>query len=104
MSTGTPHIKRGRYKGMESIEITGAFDASDSMIEEYARQVLEEGGNSIVFDLRKTSYLTSPGIAVLIKAIKWCNAINGTVFISGATPDIQEFLALARVDRYLTFL
>lgn len=102
MNENSPRIRRGRYKGMESVEIVGPFDAGGPEAEEAVRQILEEGGTSIVFDLSRTTYLTSPGIALVIKAIKWFAAVNGSVYVTGATPDIEEFLALARIDRYVT--
>jgi anti-anti-sigma factor len=97
-------VKRGRYQGMESIEIAGPFDAREPMLEGYIKQVLEEGQTDIVFDLSRTTYLTSPGIGVLIKAIKWFHAVNGTVFVYGATKDIKEFFVLSRIETYIKII
>lgn len=104
MSANHLVVKRGRYQGMESIEITGPFDTVEPELEGYIKQVLEEGQTDIVFDLSKTTYLTSPGIGVLIKAIKWFHAVNGTVFVYGATKDIKEFFTLSRIETYLRFI
>jgi|WetSurMetagenome_2_1015567.scaffolds.fasta_scaffold271894_2 anti-anti-sigma factor len=104
MSANHLAVKRGRYQGMESIEITGPFDAIEPELEGYIKQVLEEGQTDIVFDLSKTTYLTSPGIGMIIKAIKWFHAVNGSVFVYGATSDTREFFALSRIDTYLTFI
>jgi anti-anti-sigma factor len=104
MSASHLSVKRGRYQGMESLEITGPFDVSEPKLEGYIKQVLEEGQTDIVFDLSKTTYLTSPGIGVLIKAIKWFHAVNGSVFVYGATRDIRDFFALSRIEGFIHYL
>ena len=104
MSVNHLAVKRGRYQRMESIEVTGPFDASEPELENYIKQVLEEGQTEIVFDLSRTTYLSSPGIAVIIKAIKWFNAINGSVFVYGATKDIRDFFNLSRIDGFIHYL
>jgi anti-anti-sigma factor len=104
MSASRLSVKRGRYQGMESIEITGPFDVSKPELEGYIKQVLEEGQTEIVFDLSKTTYLTSPGIGVLIKAIKWFHAVNGSVFVYGATKDIRDFFTLSRIESFFQYL
>jgi hypothetical protein len=58
MSESRLQVKRSRYQGIESIEIAGPFDANDPELEEYVKQVLDEGRTAIVFDLSKTTYLT----------------------------------------------
>ena len=104
MSMNHLAVRRNRYQGMESIEITGPFDASEPELESYIKQVLEEGQTEIVFDLSRTTYLTSPGIAVIIKAIKWFNAVNGKVFVYGATKDIGDFFTLSRIEGFIHYL
>jgi anti-anti-sigma factor len=104
MGTIRMQVQRDQYQGMESIKITGPFDALDPIVEEYLKQILEEGKTSVAFDLSQTSYLTSPGIGILIKAIKWFHSVSGTVYICGATKDIKEFLSLSRIDSYLKFI
>jgi anti-anti-sigma factor len=103
MSASHLAVKRGRYQGMESLEITGPFDASEPELEGYIKQVLEEGQIDIVFDLSRTTYLTSPGIGVIIKAIKWFHAVNGSVFVYGATKDIKEFFTLSRIEGFIHY-
>jgi anti-anti-sigma factor len=97
-------VQRVQYQGLETIKITGPFDVHGPEVEEAIRQVLDEGATSIVFDLSQTTYLTSPGIALIIKSIKWFTAVNGSVCLTGATQDILEFLSLARIDRYVKFI
>lgn len=104
MTANPINARRNRYQGMESIEIVGPFDANDATLESLVRQILDEGQTAMVFDLSKTTYLTSAGIAALIKAIKWFHAVNGTVYLCGLTDDIREFLALSRIDAYVKFL
>ncbi|MBN2038034.1 MAG: STAS domain-containing protein [Chitinispirillaceae bacterium] len=93
--------ERSQYQGMESIRISGPFDTQDPIVEEYLKQILEEGKISVVFDLSYTSYLSSPGIGILIKAIKWFHSVSGAIYIVGATRDIREFLTLSRIDSYV---
>jgi anti-anti-sigma factor len=104
MSANHLAVRRGRYQGMESIEITGPFDASEPELENSIKQVLEEGQTDIVFDMSRTTYLTSPGIAVIIKAIKWFNSVNGSVHVYGATSDIRDFFNLSRIEGFIHYL
>jgi anti-anti-sigma factor len=97
-------FSRNRLQGMDSIEIAGPFDANDRNIDEAVRDIVNEGKTNLVFDLSRTSYLTSPGVAVLIKAIKQVRSVNGTVYVYGATPDVKEFLMLSRIDSFVRFI
>jgi anti-anti-sigma regulatory factor len=58
----------------------------------------------VVFDFTRTSYVTSPGIAVLIKAIKRMQTVSGAVYVFGATQDVKEFLKMSRIDGFLRFM
>jgi anti-anti-sigma regulatory factor len=64
---------------------------------------LVEGKKILAFDLSKSTYVTSPGVASVIKVLKKVRAIQGELFISGATEDMIDVLRLANIDDFIRF-
>jgi anti-anti-sigma factor len=104
MTTGSMRFKRSLLEGTDSIEITGPFDTNDPQIDDAIKDIINEGKTTVVFNFTHVAYMTSPGVAVMIKAIKHFQAVQGTVSIYGATPDIKSFLSLSRIDEFLKFI
>ena len=61
-------VKKSMVSGIDAISVVGAFDAVDTHIDSLIDEIIGQGKKDIVFDFNDTSYLTSSGIAVLIKA------------------------------------
>lgn len=97
-------VKRGKVQNMDSIEIIGPFDSIDEQVDELAKRIFDDGKVDIVFDLKGTSYLTSSGIATLIKILKHVQQAGGTLAITGATDDMMDLVRLARLDKYIRFI
>lgn len=104
MSTDTEKIRHSQMQGMDSIEIIGAFDYNDIAVDDIVRDVISQGKKGLVFNLSQTSYITSAGIASLIKALKKMQGVNGTLYIFGATQDMIEFLQMTNLGSYLQFI
>jgi anti-anti-sigma regulatory factor len=104
MTAARPNARRGQFQGMESVEIIGPFDTCSAELETFIKQILEEGQTAIVIDMSRTTYVTSPAIVAIIKTINWFHAVNGSVFIHGATSDIRDFMTLSRIDTFVKFI
>jgi|GEM_PF-2057406 STAS domain. len=96
-------VKRGYIGTIDSIQIIGPFNFNDVHVDAIADQVLEEGKQMLAFDLSKTTYVTSPGIASVIKVLKKVQAAKGMLYISGATEDMRDILRLANIDDFIRF-
>jgi anti-anti-sigma factor len=98
-------VTRGlRLESVETIEIVGPFDCIDEQVSQLAKQIIDEGAKDVAFDLRKTSYLTSSGIATMIKVLKKIQQAQGTLSLIGATNDMLGLIKMARLDKYITIV
>jgi anti-anti-sigma factor len=97
-------IKRGHVKNYDSIEIHGPFDMIDGQVDILSKEILDEGKTKLVLDLHRVPYMTSSGIACIVKVLKKVQAANAVLYILGATEDMVELLTLARLEKYITFM
>jgi len=97
-------VKKSLVSGIDAIGVVGAFDAVDTHIDSLVDEILGQGKKDIVFDFIDTSYLTSSGIAVLIKALRKVQAVNGTLYISNITQDMYELLSASSLNRFLKYI
>jgi anti-anti-sigma regulatory factor len=104
MIANTHKVKRAKVGSIDSIEITGPFDFNDPQVDSIAIQIMEEGKQTLAFDLSKVSYITSPGISSIIKVLKKIHSANGLLYINGATPDMVDLFRLAAVDKFIRFM
>jgi len=104
MVATTYKVKRAQVGQIDSIEVNGPFNFSDPLIYSIAVQILEEGKPALAFDLAKVTYMTSPGIASIVKVLKRVQAANALLYINGATPDMVDLFRLAAVDKFIRFL
>ncbi len=89
---------------MDSIEISGPFDFNDPEVDSIAAQILLEGANTVAFDFSRVTYITSPGVACIVKVLKKVQAAHGKLYISGATQDMSDLLKLAHIDKFIAFM
>ena len=97
-------VKKSMVSGIDAISVVGAFDAVDTHIDSLIDEIIGQGKKDIVFDFNDTSYLTSSGIAVLIKALRKIQAVNGTLYISNITQDMYELLSTSSLNRFLKYI
>ncbi len=94
-------IETGFYNGIDSIGIVGPFDQLDDQIISITDNIFSNGKKEIVIDFSKTTYITSLGIAVLLKLLKKTQKKDGTVYITNLTQDMYNFITSASLDKYL---
>ena len=94
----------GSYNGIDSIGIVGPFDQMDDKIILIADEIISNGKNEIVIDFSKTTYITSLGVAVLIKILKKTQKKDGTLYITNLTQDMYTILTSASLDKYLRII
>ncbi len=97
-------VKKGMYSGIDAIGVVGAFDTVDTHIDVLIDEIMGQGKTDIVFDFGDTSYLTSSGIAVLIKALRKVQNIGGTLYISNITEDMYELLSTSSLNKFLKYI
>lgn len=97
-------VKKCMYSGIDAVSVVGAFDTVDTHIDSLVDEILGQGKKDIVFDFSETSYLTSSGIAVLIKALKKVQNIEGTLYIANITQDMYELLSCSSLNRFLKYI
>lgn len=89
------------FNGIDSIGVVGPFDQMDGQIDILADEILNEGKKDIVFDFKETIYITSSGVAMLIKVLKKTQWAKGTLYIANITLDMWDLLANAALDKFL---
>ena len=89
------------FNGMDSIGVVGPFDQMDGQIEILTDEILKQGKKDIVFDFKETIYITSSGVAMLVKVLKKVQWAKGALYISNITQDMWALLANSALDRFL---
>jgi anti-anti-sigma factor len=104
ISANDRRVKRTMAGEIDAIEISGPLDFNDVLIVTLVQQIIKEGKTAIALDLFKASYVSSPGIATIIKVIKKLQTVNGQLVVVGATPDMLNCFSMARIDRFMKFI
>ncbi len=97
-------VKKGIFNGIDSIGVIGPFDQMDGQIDVLAEEIINQGKKDIVFDFKETIYITSSGVAMLIKVLKRCQSSQGKFYIANITQDMHDLLANAALDRLIQFI
>lgn len=97
-------VKKGMYNGIDSICVVGPFDLMDNQIGAIADDIISQGKTDIVIDFSETSYLTSSGIAMLIKVLKKVQTAQGTLYIANVTQDMYEVISCSSLDKFLKYV
>jgi anti-anti-sigma factor len=100
----TLRLERTTVADRPAIAISGPFNANDPRLIELTTEILTEGSREIVVNCEQVSYVTSAGIAALIKMIKRVQAVQGTLYLAGLNEDMKEYFLLIKLDRYLKFI
>ncbi len=98
------NIKKDVFNGIDSIKIIGPFDLIDTQIDTIVDEIISMGKKGIVFDFKETTYFTSSGLAILIKALKKLQNVEGTLYIANTTEDMNDFLSISSLDRFIQYL
>ena len=64
-------------------------------------EVVRDGNHHIRVDCSQVSYLSSPGIGVLMRFYKELARINGTFHVVNASPAVSTVIRLTRLDEFL---
>jgi anti-anti-sigma factor len=97
-------VKQGNIQGIDAIQIIGPFDFNDHEIDRIVQDIVDKGRPNLIFDLSKVTYMTSPGLACIMKTVKKLQSIKGTLFLHGATQDMKELLNLTKLGKYVRFV
>ena len=95
------NVKTGIYNGIDSISVVGPFDLVDTAIDNIADTIISEGKKNIVFDFSETTYITSSGLAVLLKIFKKCQKVKGNLYVTNITQDMYELFNISSFDSFI---
>lgn len=101
MPSSNLRVKKGIYQGIDSICVVGPFDSMDEQVDILADSIIGQGKKDIVFDFIDTVYMTSSGIAAIIKVLRKTQRIKGRLFIANITQDMYNLIVNSNLDRYL---
>src|SRR6476646_1344347 len=93
-----------QHQGVDAIELrlTGRLDATwAEHVSESIDAVVRAGSHRIVLNLAGVNYISSLGLAVLMKHYKRLMAVNGSLRICDAGPPILRVLDAAGLAGYL---
>lgn len=94
-------VKKGMHYSMDSICVVGPFDSMDDQIDILVDSIIAQGKKDVVFDFTETIYLTSSGIAALIKVLRKVQRVKGRVFIANITQDMYKLIINSNLDKFL---
>jgi anti-anti-sigma factor len=103
-ATNRMKVRLENLQNRDSVKITGPFDQLSDIVLEYVREILANGKKELILDLGEVTYMTSQGIACLIKVIKLSQAENCALFVYHASHDMSDLMKLARIDKYVQFI
>ena len=97
-------VVREELEGKAAIKVGGPFDSISDRVLEFTREIAEEGKRQIVLDLSSVSYMTSQGIACIIKVLKLAQEAGCALYVYQANPDMIELIRMARIEKYIQFI
>ncbi len=85
------------------VEVEGALNTGSSHdFDSYINLLLEKNKKFIVFDARKTDYISSAGIGLMIHIQKKISSLNGYFILANPSPEIRSLFLLLGFDKVLT--
>ncbi len=97
-------VLRTELDGKESVKIVGPFDSVSDRALEYIEEILSAGKPEVVLDLSEATYMTSQGIACIIKMLKLAQGAECVFYVSKASDDMIGLMRMARIDTYMTLI
>jgi anti-sigma B factor antagonist len=67
-----------------------------------AADVLREGANTLVLDLREVQFMDSAGLAALLNVLRRATAADAELILAELQPQVSRLLADTRMDRQFT--
>lgn len=79
--------------GIKAIDINGILDTNTSpAAESFIQNLLDQGNNRLIINLKNTGYLSSSGLRVLLATAKKLWAIGGKLKIACPNKVVKEIL------------
>jgi anti-anti-sigma factor len=97
-------VERTVVMEMEAVAVIGPFNLIDPRLIDLAADIVAEGNRRMALDFSRVSYMTSAGIACVIKILKKMQAVQGSLYIYGTSADMKDYLLLVKLDKYLQFI
>jgi anti-anti-sigma factor len=98
------NVARNTVNGIDAIVVVGPFNLIDQGLIDIAVEIIAEGKREIVLDCSNVTFLTSAGIACVIKTLKKLQLVGGTLSVYGANKDMKDYFLLVKLDRYLKLI
>jgi anti-sigma B factor antagonist len=87
------------------VAVSGEIDlATSPTLRGRLDALVEEGRSSLVVDLRRTTFLDSTGLGVLVHALKRCRAAGGDLQLVITEPRILSLFAITGLEETFSIL
>ena len=97
-------FKRGLFNGFDAIEISGPFDSLEERFDAMTQAIFASGKKSLVINFAEVTFMTSSGLAAIVKVLKKTQALGGTLYMTGMTEDMMTLFSLSRLEQYIQFI
>lgn len=95
-------IRQDQQGDILILRISGKLDfLSTSLLEDTLKQILNQSKNKLVLDLSNVSYISSPGLKLLLELSKRLKALSGKFVIFGLQPFPLEIIKDTNFDVFL---
>lgn len=95
------NVEKKKDSEVLTVKISGSLDIKTAP--ELRSQIIEEleGVNSVVFDMKETSYTSSAGLRVLLEAFQILHAKGGTMSMVNVNDAFYDILELSGFTEFL---
>lgn len=84
------------------VTIKGRLDAiSSPTAEKHVFELINNGANKVVLDLRNVDYLSSAGMRMLLSTTKKLKGQSGKLVLASVTPNVMDVLKISGFDHVL---
>lgn len=82
------------------LQIRGSLDVShQSNLKDQLYQVVDNGGNDIVFDFQAVNFIDSSCLGVLVALTKKLRGKNGDIKLTNLSEDVKSIFQITRLDK-----
>ena len=102
------HLKIKREKvimGIKVIQIDARLDTDNAFdVKQELLKVVHKHPNGVLIDCKKTEFIDSSGLAVLVSAMKTCNNMKIPFYLISLTPKVKQIIEITKLSAFFNIL
>lgn len=103
MSEAELSIAVESLKRVDLITLAGRVDSSNAdQLDAIFKEILDNGRNNIVVELKDVNYMSSAGLRSLVAALRECKQRRGDVRLANISERVEEVLSLSGLNKLFT--